>query len=78
MSIIGNSNIGFFTTVIGVVATVIGAGVVIGGFAGAGLGVVGGRSRKEVEADALWHGFWGGVIAVVCLILDLSVGYAES
>ncbi len=76
MAMLGNSHIGFLTTGVEVIATVIGAGIVIGGFVGAGLGVVGGRSRGEVESDALRDGFWGGVVGITCLIGDLFMRYA--
>jgi hypothetical protein len=41
--------VGIATRVLEAIATSIGAGVVVGGFLGAGAGAVAGRSRKAVE-----------------------------
>jgi hypothetical protein len=78
MSILGGSDIGFLTTSIEVVASVVAAGAVLGGFIGAGRGALGGRSRSEVEGSALWDGFLGGVAGIACLVADLLIRYGGS
>jgi hypothetical protein len=60
------AQIGFFTRLLELVATAIGAGILVGGFVGA----IGGWSRKAVEGDSLKNGFYGGVAGLVCLIAD--------
>jgi hypothetical protein len=68
MFVVGQVSIA--TRVLEAIATSIGAGVVVGGFLGAGAGAVAGRSRKAVEGDSLRDGFYGGLVGLVCLIAD--------
>jgi hypothetical protein len=70
------AQIGFLTAVLGLAATSIGAGIVVGGFVAAGVGMILGRSRKEMESNALRDGFVGGFIGMSCLCFDLLVRYA--
>jgi hypothetical protein len=69
------AGIGFGTTLLELMATSIGFGVVIFGFATSCAGMVLGRTRKELEAGALRRVFWGGVAGMCCLCLDLIVRY---
>jgi hypothetical protein len=64
------AQIGFATRVLEAVATSIGAGILVGGFAGAGAGMLAGWSRKTVEGDSLRDGFCGGLLGLACLIAD--------
>jgi hypothetical protein len=64
------AQIGFFTRLLELIATSIGAGILVGGFVGAGVGAIGGWSRKAVEGDSLKNGFYGGVAGLMCLIAD--------
>ena len=57
-------------------ASAIGAGVVIGGFIGATGGVVNGRFRKQVEADALRDGYFGAVGILAGWLVNICIVYA--
>jgi hypothetical protein len=65
------AHIGFATSVFEAVATSIGAGVVVGGFVAAASAMLVGRSRWEVESNALRDGFFGGAAGMLCLLWDL-------
>jgi hypothetical protein len=54
----------------------IAAGVVIGGFVGTTRGYVAARGRKEVEANALRDGYFGAMLGLILLTLDLCNVYA--
>ncbi|HKB52184.1 MAG TPA: hypothetical protein VKC63_12255 [Solirubrobacterales bacterium] len=75
MSVI--AQIGFCTTVLEVGATAIGAGVVVGGFVAAAAGMLLGRTRKEMEGNALRDVFWGGFGGMLCLCVDLFMRSAQ-
>jgi hypothetical protein len=70
------AQIGFATTLLELAATSIGEGIVAGGFAAAASGMILGRSRKELEANTLRNGFWGGLGGISCLCIDLFLSYA--
>lgn len=65
------AQIGFLTTLLELVATSVGEGAIVGGFVMAGVGVIRGRSRREMEASALKDSFWGGFWGMFCLCFDL-------
>jgi hypothetical protein len=69
------AGVGLGTTLLELMATSIGFGVVIVGFAVSCAGMIFGWTRKELEADALRHVFWGGVAGMYCLCLDLIVRF---
>jgi len=71
------AQIGFATTLLELVATSIGEGIVAGGFVAAAAGMVIGRSRKELEDNALRNGFWGGLRGMSCLCYDLFLRYLD-
>lgn len=77
MPAIGLANVGLLTTLLETVATSIGAAVVVGGFVAAGMGMLKGRSRREMEANALRHGFVAGGFGMFCLFFDLLMRYAR-
>ena len=70
------AQVGFATTLLELAATSIGEGIVAGGFAAAASGMVVGRSREELEANAMRNGFWGGLGGISCLCIDLFLRYA--
>ena len=65
------------TTLLELAATSIGSGVVVGGLVVSGVGMLVGRSREELEDNALRHGFWGGFWGMSCLCFDLALRYAQ-
>jgi len=70
------AEIGFATSLLELVATSTGEGIVAGGFVAAAAGMVVGRSRKELEGNAMRDGFWGGLGGLCCLFFDLYLRYA--
>ena len=70
------AQVGFATTLLELAATSIGEGIVAGGFTAAASGMVVGRSREELEANAMRNGFWGGLGGISCLCIDLFLRYA--
>lgn len=67
-----------FTPIIESAATAIGAGIVVGGFAGASNGVFRGLSRKHVEGTALRDSYAGAAVALAFWTLDRCIVYATS
>jgi len=63
------------TTVLESVATAVGAGIVMGSFVMGTVGMVAGRSRRDLEKRALRDGYVGGAVAAVLLIFDLALRY---
>lgn len=68
--------VGPFGTIFESIATAIGTGIVIGGFVGATAGMIAGWSRKQVESHALRDGYFGALLAIGGLALDLFINYA--
>jgi hypothetical protein len=67
------AGIGFATSLLEMAATSIGFGMVAGGWAASAIGMLLGRSRKELEGYALRGGFWSGLSGICCLCYDLLV-----
>lgn len=67
---------GIFTPIIEAAATAIGAGIVMGGFAGASAAVIYGWSRKQVEGHALRDGYIGAVAVFGLWVIDQCIVYA--
>ena len=67
---------GIFTPIIEAAAAAIGAGVVVGGFAGASAGVFYGWSPKQVESHALRDGYIGAAIVLGVWFFDQRIVYA--
>jgi hypothetical protein len=65
------AEIGFATSFLEAAATAVGYGAVMGGFVASGVGMVTGRARKDLEANALRAGFIGGFVGMLCLCADL-------
>jgi hypothetical protein len=61
---------GLFTGILEAVATAIGAGLVVGGFAAGIEGVASRRSRQEAERNATFGGYVGGLTGLALLALD--------
>lgn len=70
--------VGVFTPIIESAATAVGAGLVLGAFAGASSGVTNGRSRREVEGSTLRDSYFGGAGVLVLWIVDQCIVYATS
>ena len=70
------AGIGLATTLLELVATSIGFGVVVIGFVTSSRGMLFGWTRKEVEAGALRAAFWGGILGMFYLCWDLIVRYS--
>ena len=71
------AGIGLATTLLEVVATSIGFGLVVAGFLTSFVGFLGRRTRKETEAEALRTAFMGGVAGIFCLCFDVVVRYGR-
>jgi hypothetical protein len=69
------AGIGFTTTILESVATSIGAGMLLGGFALGAAGLFLGWGREDLEKRALRDGYGGGLFAVGFLIFDLLMRY---
>lgn len=67
-----------FTPIVESAATAIGAGIVIGGFAGASGGALRGWSRKQVEHNALRDSYIGATWVLALWVLDRCIVYATS
>lgn len=61
-----------------VAAAAIGAGAVLGGFAGASAGVAYGWSRAQVESNALRDSYIGAAAVLGLWIFDQCIVYATS
>jgi len=57
-------------------ATVVGAGIVLGSFARGLLGLVAGWPRREIEERVLEDGYVGGAVGVIVALVDLLSHYA--
>lgn len=58
------------TGVLEAFATSIGAGLVVGGFAGGIQGLISNRSRSRSEAQALKGSYAGGAMGLMALLID--------
>lgn len=67
------AGIGFLTSLLELLATSIGAGIVVGTFGVSATGMLSGRTRREIEANALRDIFWGSMAGMLCLSCDLLV-----
>jgi hypothetical protein len=67
--------VGPFTAVVESLATAIGAGMVLGGFAIGTAGFLAGRSRQELAERALTDGYAGGLIGIASVLFDLVLRY---
>lgn len=70
------AQVGPLTALFEGLATAVGAGIVLGGFA---IGLYRfwiGRSRQELEANVLADGYLGGAVGVGIVLLDLLMRYA--
>ena len=67
--------LGPFTAALEAAATVVGAGILVGGFVIGLVLFLAGRSRAEIAARALTDGFAGGIVGVGFILLDLALRY---
>jgi hypothetical protein len=69
------AHIGLMTTVLESIATSIGAGMLMGGFAFGATRFLRGWARRDLEKRALTDGYIGGFVATGLLVVDLAVRY---
>jgi hypothetical protein len=69
------AQIGPFTTLAEAAATAVGAGVVLGSVASGVRGLLSKRPNQEVENQALFGGYVGGVAGAALLVIDLALRY---
>jgi hypothetical protein len=69
------AQIGFLTDALEAFATAVGAGMLIGGFIVGLYGLFAGWKRRDIQAEALDAGYFGGAIGVLVVLMDLSIRY---
>lgn len=62
---------GSATAVMEAIASSIGAGAVVGGFAGGLISFVSGQPTSESEKHALRYGYFGGLVGLALLTADI-------
>jgi hypothetical protein len=70
------AQIGPLTGVLEVLATAVGAGVVLGGVAAGITGMVRGSPKADIEENALADGYIGGGVGAALAFVDLILRYA--
>jgi hypothetical protein len=70
------AEVGFLTMVTEALATAVGAGMLLGGFAAGCAGVVFGWNRPKLDEEVLAGGYIGGTFAVFLALVDTLVSYA--
>lgn len=70
------ARIGLLTAALEALAAAVGAGIVLGGFAGGIYRLLTERLRGELEARVLADGYAGGVVAILIVGIDLAVRYS--
>jgi hypothetical protein len=69
------AQIGPLTSAFEALAAVVGAGIVLGGFASGVYRLAATRPRDELETRVLPDGYAGGVVAILVVLIDLAVRY---
>jgi hypothetical protein len=67
--------IGFFTDATEVLATAVGAGILLGGFLAGSVGIVAGLPRSRRDKGVVSAGYVGGMIAILLVLIDLALRY---
>jgi hypothetical protein len=65
------ASVGLATNLLEVLATSIGAGVVVGSFAVGGVSFAQTRSKSRSESNAVGGGYFGGLIGLFALVFDI-------
>jgi hypothetical protein len=65
--------IGFFTGTTEVLATAVGAGILLGGFLAGSVGIVTGQPRSRRDERVVSFGYAGGMIAILLVLIDLAL-----
>jgi hypothetical protein len=65
------ANVGPTTATLEALASLIGAGLIVGGFAGGLVSLLCGDPRSEIEQAALNGGYLGGAFGLVLLAVDI-------
>jgi hypothetical protein len=76
--VIATGSAGFLVSLFEEAATAIGAGIIVGSFAGATGGVVFGWSRRQVEGNALRDGYFGAAFVLGAWLFHQCIVYAAS
>ena len=71
-----SASIGVATAMVEIAAASVGAGMVLGGFVGGGIGLLRQWPRPVLEARVLTDGYMGGFAGALALAFDLIVRYA--
>jgi NAD kinase len=69
------AQIGPLTAILEALATAVGAGIPLGGFAMGTVGLLARWPRRELAARALTDGYAGGIGALLILLIDLLLRY---
>lgn len=69
------AQVGPVTSAVEALAGVVGAGIVLGGFAFGFCRMARGSPRRMLEAHVLTDGYFGGAIAVLLALIDIAVWY---
>ena len=69
------AGVGTFTGLAEAAATAIGSGMLIGGFIAGSIGTALRRDRKEIDQGVLGGGYFGGMVAAVLALVDLTIRY---
>jgi hypothetical protein len=71
-----SGQIGFFTDATELLATAVGAGILLGGFLAGSIGIVSGQPRSRRDEGVVSSGYVGGMIAILLVLIDLVLRYA--
>ncbi len=72
----GIAEIGPLTSALESLATAVGAGLLLGSFAIGSLRFLAGTPGRDLEAQVLTNGYWGGIASVWLVLGDLAVRYS--
>jgi hypothetical protein len=66
-----SGQIGFLTNALESLATVVGAGMLLGSFSLGSLALLTGQSRQDLERRVLSDGYCGGILGALLAVADL-------
>ena len=69
------AQVGFFTDAAEMLATAVGAGILLGGFLAGSIGIVAGWPRSRRDEGIVSVGHVGGMIAILLVLIDLALRY---
>lgn len=68
-----HGQIGYFTATTELLATAVGAGILLGGFLADSIGIVAGWPRFRRDERAVLFGYAGGAIAIFFVLIDFAL-----